>query len=80
MADMEVDTMKKFILNYKRFCQICPRKLLQNCSNLFWKSISRSSVTKTVEITWMLWNETKKIIFKSGFAYIRLTQVENGEL
>ena len=29
LADLEVENMKKFILDYKRYMQKCPRKLLQ---------------------------------------------------
>ena len=40
LADLEVESVKKFILDYERYGQKCPRHLLQ-CNNLFWRSSSR---------------------------------------
>ena len=29
LSDLEVESMKKFILDYKRYCQKCPQQLLR---------------------------------------------------
>ena len=48
LADLEVESMKTFILDYKRYSQKCPRHLLRKMqSRRSWTS----SVTKTVRNT-----------------------------
>ena len=38
LADLEVESMKKFILDYKRYSQKCPRHCYGKCSSLFLRS------------------------------------------
>jgi len=48
LADLEVESMKKFILDHKRFSQKCLRLFLNN--NLFWRSSSRLSAMKKASL------------------------------
>ena len=59
LSDLEVESMKKFILDYKRCSQKCPRQLLRKMQQ-FWRSSSTLSVTKKAGILKRLWNWIKK--------------------
>ena len=80
LSNLETDSMKKFIVDYERYSPIFHDNCYAKCSDLFWRSNSRSSVKKTVEITRTLWNYTERRSLKLFCAYIRQIRVKNGEL
>ena len=38
LSDLELESMKKFILDYKRYSQRCPNNCCVGCSNSSWRS------------------------------------------
>ena len=48
LVDLEVENMKKFILEYTRYSKNAPNNSKDKCSNLCLKSIWRSSVLKMI--------------------------------
>ena len=69
LADLEIEGVKTIILDYKGYCQKCPRQSPREMHNLL--RSSKSSVTKAVE---------KDELIQACYGFIRLIQVENGEV
>jgi len=84
LADLEGESIKKFILDYKRYSHKCPRQFLRRMQNFILKEQLELMCDKDGrEYEDIVSNLRKKSLFKSSFISIKLIlagKCENGEI
>ena len=78
LPDLEIESMKKFILEYKRYSQKCPRQLLRNMQQFILEEHMEIIVSESGGEYDEIKHLERDDLFQLCYACIKLIRIENG--